>query len=152
MDLKFSFGGASPASDDAPSGIPLPFSTAPTSTSSVLELHLSRVADESGSDLISCEAVSGDGVSYARAERSSAGIGLSAAVRSALARVGPELPEALLGSVTAIVASLDGDEAEVFSELGLTVDPAAKPPALVTEALQARTGVAAGTPIRFGEH
>ncbi|WP_010157479.1 hypothetical protein, partial [Leucobacter chromiiresistens] len=68
MDLKFSFGGASPDHhhDDggAPSGIPLPFTTkTPGSTSSELEATVRR----EGAQLVG-EVVTGDGVTYARAE------------------------------------------------------------------------------------
>lgn len=121
----------------------------------MLELRVTRGAgtgtgtDGDGSVLV-CEALSGDGVSYARAEREfTESAGLAAAVRSVLSRVGPEMPEPLLGSVTGVVLSLGGGEAEALAELGLAVDEAQDPPAAVNEALQARTGVAAGTPIRI---
>jgi hypothetical protein len=61
------------------------------------------------------------------------------------------LPEPLLGSVTGITLALDGAEAAVLAELHLaltqSLDPAA-PISAVDDALQARTGIAAGTPIR----
>ena len=146
MDLKFTFGGASPDQHDhggAPSGIPLPFAgiaSAPASASSVLEVHVTRLGET-----VIAEARSGDGVSYARAERAGADhspAGLAAAARSAIARAGAELGEPLVQSVSAVVVDLGEDSDEVLRELGLDpADPA------VTEALQARTGITAGTPI-----
>ena len=58
-----------------------------------------------------------------------------------------ELPEPLLGSVTAVVLDLGGREAEALEGLGLTVSLASSQLSTVDEALQARTGLAAGTPI-----
>lgn len=155
MDLKFSFGGATPDSGGAPLGSVIPLSAAASSNSSVLRLRVSR--DVSGSpagspesNTLICDALSGDGVSYARIEREVAETEhLAAGVRSALARVGPELPEALLGSVTEVVLALGGDETAVLTELGIAVNIDQDPPALVDEPLQARTGIAAGTPVRF---
>ncbi|MBO1900878.1 hypothetical protein J4H92_02810 [Leucobacter weissii] len=159
MSLKFTFGGASPephdhsdrGADGAPSGIPLPFVGAsggpPVSTSSTLELRVTR----EGGELV-CVALSGDGVDYARASkrlRVPGPSGLAAAARSVIARAGAELPEPLLGAVTAIVLSLDGAESAVLAELNLSIDRAGSPPATVDHALQSRTGIAAGTPIRF---
>lgn len=153
MDLKFSFGGASPDHDHsghgsggAPSGVPLPFAGAtpvPLSTSSTLELRVSL-----GEAAVVCEALSGDGVSYARAEKASGDrspAALAAAVRSALARTGAELPEPLIGSVTDVTLALGGAEDAVLAELGLGGAPSA-----VDAALQARTGIAVGTPMRIG--
>lgn len=151
MDLKFTFGGASPDQHDhgdAPSGIPLPFAVSTAglgSTSSVLELH----ATVSGDELVT-EALSGDGVSYAQAavplaDRTPSAV--AAALRSGLSRAGAELDDPLRGSVTAVrlagaLAALGLDAAALLAELGC--DPAA--PA-ITEALQARTGLTVGTPI-----
>jgi hypothetical protein len=101
-----------------------------------------------------CEAISGDGVSYARAEKSvqdpASPAGIAAAVRSALARAGAELPEQLLGSVTGVRLDLDDREGEVLAELGIPVASGTDPLAAVDEALQARTGIAAGTLIHVG--
>ena len=150
MDLKFSFGGASPDHNDhgdAPSGIPLPFAGAtstPSSASSVLEMRVSRAEGA-----VIAEALSGDGVSYARATRSTTDTspaGIAAAARSAIARAGAELGDPLLNSVSAIVLALDEASSAVLNELDL--DPAS---AQVNESLQARTGIAVGTPIRWGE-
>lgn len=148
MDLKFSFGGASPDHHDhggAPSGIPLPFAGAATqlaSTSSVLELHVTVAGQE-----VIAEALSGDGVSYGRAVTSAVdrdSVGVAAAARSALARVGAELGDPLIGSVSAVVLDLGTLAAPVLAELGVEAPGEAR----VTEALQARTGVAQGTPVR----
>lgn len=153
MDLKFTFGAANP----------LPLATSGTGTggtggsgaSSASTLDL-RVTLESGQPAVAvCEGLSGDGVAYARAEKAvqdpASASELAAAVRSVLARVGAELPEPLIDSVTGIVLALGGAEAEVLARLGITAsaspDPSA-PIAAVDEALQARTGVAAGVPIR----
>lgn len=154
MELKFTFSGASAdrhdqhAHEGAPSGIPLPFAgasgAAPLSTSSVLEFLVSLTPTD---DEIICEALSGDGVQYARAQKPLAGASLSSAVRSVLARAGAELPERLIESVTAVKLALGGRETEVLTELGLTVSPATPVLAQVDAALQARTGIAAGTPI-----
>lgn len=168
MDLKFTFSGSAHdrSSDDhahdghghggagSGPGIPLPFAGATNSgsASSTLELRVSLV-DAAGT--MACEAFSGDGVSYARAEkavRDRDPAALAAAARSVLARCGAELPEPLLGSVTEVSLTLGGAEAAVLAELGLGLaphpDPAA-PVSSVDDALQARTGIAAGTPIRI---
>ena len=160
MDLKFSFGNSSKPSQSshdtshdhaehsagAAGGIPLPFAGAssgtPLSSSSVLELRVSL-----GDGELVCEALSGDGVGYARAAIGAEDRPLAAAVRSVLARAGAELPEPLRGSVTAVVLDLGGREAEALEGLGLTVSLASSQLSTVDEALQARTGLAAGTPI-----
>ncbi|QZY51741.1 hypothetical protein [Leucobacter tenebrionis] len=159
MDLKFTFNGGSQASEHshdshagASGGIPLPFSTVPSASSSVLELQV-RLADES----VIAEALSGDGVNYssAQVERESGSgeepIALGKAVRSALARAVAGLEGPLSEAVTALVLDLRGAEAEVLRSLGVAVDETADPRAVVDEALQRRIGVAAGTPIRFGD-
>lgn len=144
MDLKFSFGAANP----------LPFSTEgagaasqPGAGAGVLELRVSMTTD--GTEMV-CEGVSGDGVSYARAHRAIAAddaSSLAAALRSVLARGGAELPEPLLNSVSAVVLDLAGREAEVLAELGLTASTGTQL-CTVDEALQSRTGITAGTPVR----
>ncbi|QIK64336.1 hypothetical protein G7068_14830 [Leucobacter viscericola] len=150
MDLKFSFGGASPdhshdGPGEAPSGIPLPFSVAPASTSSVLEVQV-RCTDSA----VFAEALSGDGVTYGRAEVDEADRdprALARAAQSAVARVVAELEGPLAESVTAIVLQLNGAESRIIEELGFEAaqDPAL---ALTSEAFQRRTGVALGTPVR----
>lgn len=151
MDLKFTFGGASPdhghaAYDrgDAPSGIPLPFSTTPlTSSSSVLELRVRRA-----SAALVAEAVSGDGVVYCDAEvpvASEDPAALARAARSALSRAVAGLEGPLAESVSAVVLDLGDAGAGVLSELGI----AAADPATVDAALQRRIGVSAGTAIRL---
>jgi hypothetical protein len=152
MDLKFSFGGASPdhhndGHGEAPSGIPLPFSAAPASTSSVLEIHVRRT--ESG---VTAEAVSGDGVTYGRAEIEAVVRDpehLARTTQSAVARVVAELEGPLAGSVTAVVLQLDGSEQQVVNALAFEAapDPAL---AVTSEAFQRRTGVASGTVVRAG--
>lgn len=148
MDLKFSFGGASPDHHDhgdAPSGIPLPFAGAATSlssTSTVLEVRVTLAGDA-----VVAEALSGDGVSYAKAARSTVDhspAGLAAATRSAIARAGAELGDPLVGSVSAIVLSLGEQTDGVQRELGLDAANFA-----VNASLQARTGISTGTPIRL---
>lgn len=150
MDLKFSFGGASPdhhhdGQGEAPSGVPLPFSVAPVSNSSVLEVHVR--CTESG---VTAEAVSGDGVTYGRAEVALAARdprALSRAAQSAVARVVAELEGPLADAVTAVVLQLDGSEQHVVDALGFEAapDPAL---AVTSEAFQRRTGVASGTVVR----
>ena len=173
MDLKFTFGASNPlplATEGAGSA------SAPGSASSTLELRVSldtagRATDSaaggaaggagsaegggSAGGSVVCEALSGDGVSYARAEkalRDRSPAGVAAAVRSALARAGAELPEPLIESVTDVVLELGEHEAAVLAELGLAADPDSDPLAAIDTALQARTGIAAGTPIRRGAH
>ncbi len=160
MDLKFSFGGASAGSHDhadhsdhagqaaggAPSGIPLPFAGASqlASTSSVLELHVRLAGEE-----IVAEALSGDGVTYGRAAKPLVDRGpapVAAAARSVLARVGAELGDPLIASVTTVVLEL-GDP--VFAEQVLAALAPAAGVTTVDASLQARTGVAEGTPIRL---
>ncbi|WP_336661000.1 hypothetical protein [Leucobacter sp. USHLN153] len=153
MDLKFSFGGASPDhhhGDDggAPSGIPLPFTTvASGSTSTVLEAQVRREGD-----LVIGEVVTGDGVTYARAEvplaqtDAPSNAALAKSTRSALARSVAALEGPLAESVTAVVVSLGDVSREVVKALGITDLEASA----VSDALQARIGVAAGTPIRLG--
>ena len=145
MDLKFTFGGASPDHDHggAPSGIPLPFSTAPASSSSELEL-VARLADGA----LVAEALSGDGVSYAHAETSAEDpdpAALARSARSALARAVAELEGPLSEAVTVVVLDLGAASEAVARELGL--DPAVP---VVDAALQRRIGVNAGTRVRLG--
>ncbi len=150
MDLKFSFGGASPDHhhDDggAPSGIPLPFTTVtPGSTSADLEAAVRR-----DGALVVGEVVTGDGVTYARAEVPLHGeqqdpAVLGKAARSALARAVATLEGPLAESVRTVVFSLGADSRSAVQWLGIA-DLAA--PA-VDEALQRRIGIAAGTPIRI---
>ncbi|MFA5606180.1 MAG: hypothetical protein WDA07_03170 [Leucobacter sp.] len=167
MDLKFTFGGASPDHHDhgdAPSGIPLPFSTVPSgSSSSVLEARVRLVPGA-----LVAEAVTGDGVVYASGEAPLAGSapgplsatpaatqpvvgsGLGRAVRSALSRAVAGLEGPLAESVSAIVLDLGGAEVTALQELGVDVDLSGDPVASVDETLQRRIGVSAGTPVRFG--
>lgn len=155
MDLKFSFSGGPDKHDHGdqggPSGggVPLPFAGAssgsPLSTSSVLELRVSLVEGE-----MICEGLSGDGVSYASAQKQVLGDSdgaLAAALRSVLARCGAELPEPLIASVTGVVLRLGGREPAVLRELGLAVAESGAQLASVDDGLQARTGIAVGTPI-----
>lgn len=156
MDLKFTFNGGTQASEHshdagtgAAPGIPLPFSTVPAATSSVLELH----ARLSGGAVVA-EALSGDGVSYASAEVERAAepgdaAALGKAVRSALARAVAGLEGPLSEAVTSLVLDLGGAEAEALRSIGIAVDETADPRAVVDDALQRRIGVAAGTPIAF---
>lgn len=143
MDLKFSFGASNP--------LPLSSEGAGSASSqaagaSTLELRVTLREHE-----LTCEGVSGDGVSYARASRplsdDETPETLAAALRSVLARGGAELPEPLLGSVSAVSLSLGGREAELLGALGLTVVAGSAQLSTVDDALQARTGIAAGTPI-----
>ena len=154
MDLKFSFGGASPDhhhGDDggAPSGIPLPFTTtAPGSTSTVLEALVRR----EGEQLVG-EVVTGDGVTYARAEvalRAEAAAdsnleALGKAARSALARAVATLEGPLAESVSAVVFSLGDASRAVAGAIGVSDTEAPS----VDAALQRRIGISEGTPIRF---
>lgn len=157
MDLKFTFGGASSdhGHDDAPPGVSLPFPTAQASTSSVLEI-LVRPGDAG----LVAEAVSGDGVTYARAQVACDDVvpdqdptQLALLVRSALARVVAELDGPLAMAITGVVLELGEAGSAVIVELGVDPGPNSAEPgaaaALVTEALQRRTGIASGTPVRL---
>lgn len=160
MDLKFTFGDASPLPlTDVNAGSP-----GPGQGSSRLELHVSLAEAHDGERSIVCVGRSGDGVEYARSEKPLAGTepgALAAAIRSVLARAGAELPEPLLGSVTAIAIDLTApgssvderspQDAALIDALGLSagVQAGTGTAFAVNEPLQARTGVAAGTPIRF---
>lgn len=149
MDLKFSFGGASPDhhhGDDggAPSGIPLPFTTvAPGSTSTVLDASVRR-----DGALVIGEIITGDGVTYARAEVETAadadGATLGKAVRSALARAVATLEGPLAESVTAVVVDLGPAGTNALASLGIDAEQP-----VVTDQLQSRIGIATGTPIRL---
>lgn len=160
MDLKFSFADRQPAAHDhdaagaamPPGSRALPFSTAPSATSSELILRVSRTAGSGADAPVVGEALSGDGVSYGRSEvrlRGSAGDleALSATVRSATARVVAELGDPLSSSITRLELALDGTEASVAALLSL--DPGAVPGELAraSEAFQMRTGLAVGTPV-----
>jgi hypothetical protein len=141
MDLKFSFGASNPLPLSAEGA----GSASPGPGASVLELRVTL-----GDGELVCEGLSGDGVAYASARRAVSGDGpeaLAAAVRSVLARGGAELPEPLIGSISNVAMSLDGHEIEVLYALGLTVAADSPILAQVDDALQARTGIAAGTPI-----
>lgn len=153
MDLKFSFGGASPDQHDhggAPSGIPLPFATkALASTSSVLELRARLDGDQ-----VIGEALSGDGVAYTTSRVALQGTGtapLAKATRSAISRAVAGLEAPMIESISALVLDLAGSEADVLTELGIAVDSAATPVATVDEKLQTRVGISVGTAIRFTE-
>lgn len=148
MDLKFSFGGASPdhhGHGDAPSGIPLPFpgSTAPVSHSTELDVVVRLESSPEASKVIA-EVITGDGVTYSRGE-----VGLShrdatataRATRSAAARAVAGLEGPLATAITAVKLQLP-DAAAVIDALGIAED---RPE--VTEELQTRTGIAVGTPI-----
>ncbi|QIM18244.1 hypothetical protein G7066_05505 [Leucobacter coleopterorum] len=96
------------------------------------------------------EALSGDGVTYGRAEVEESARdprALARAVQSAVARVVAELEGPLADSVTAIVLQLGGAEQHVADALGFEAaqDHAL---ALTTEAFQRRTGIASGRPVR----
>ena len=143
MDLKFTFGASNP--------LPLSAEGAGSASSLGNGMCELRVTLDSAAGLLRCEGVSGDGVAYSSAEKKLVAddtASLAAALRSVIARGGAELPEPMLGSVSAIALSLGGQEAAALGELGLMVSPGSAVLAQVDEALQARTGIAAGTPIR----
>lgn len=154
MDLKFSFGGASPDHHDhgdAPSGIPLPFTTQPAgSASSVLEVR-TRLGGTVDETTVIAEACSGDGVAYSTAEVIVSGEGsaaLSRALRSAVSRAVAGLEGPLAESISALVVDLGGAESDALAELGVHMS---QPSPVITESLQRRMGIAADTPIRFGD-
>lgn len=152
MDLKFTFNGGqqqqhSHDSEAAAPGMSLPFSVAPTSTSSVLELRVRRTEGT-----VIAEALSGDGVNYSGAEVRPKGddaAALALAARSALARSVAGLEGPLAESVTAVVLDLGGASAGVLTELVAENHAVADPDSVITESLQRRIGIAAGTPIRL---
>ncbi|QIM16289.1 hypothetical protein G7067_07385 [Leucobacter insecticola] len=154
MDLKFSFGGATPdhdhgshgeaGQDPALTGVPLPFTVTPASKSSVLEVHV-RCSDTQ----VIAEAVSGDSVTYARSEVDEAArdpAALARAVSSATARVVAGLEGPLAEAVSGVILSLGGSEQAVVVALGFGNDVASP---LTSEAFQRRTGVTSGTPVHI---
>ncbi|GAA1327704.1 hypothetical protein ACFSWE_11855 [Leucobacter albus] len=175
MDLKFTFGGASPdqhGHGDAPSGIPLPFAGAasgPVSTSNELDVFVRLVTSPEGATAIA-EVVTGDGVTYTRSEvelaraRTVGGSlpvdsgepieandieALTRAVRSAISRAVAALEGPLASAITSIEVDVPG-AAAVVAALGAGPGPVSEPrtAGVVTEALQARLGITAGTPLR----
>ena len=170
MDLKFTFGGASPDHHDhggAPSAVPLPFSTSPGSSSSILEVRArleGAAGDSSEAPVASdnpgapeapgarviADAMSGDGVAYSTAEVALTGretADVARALRSALSRAVAGLEGPLVDSITALVVDLGGAELEALAELGVDTE---LPVLVVPAALQQRIGVAENTPIRLG--
>lgn len=151
MDLKFTFGGGAAPDHhdhgDAPSGVPLPFSTQPgLSTSSVLEVRVRR-AD---AQLIG-EVVTGDGVNYTTAEVTIRGedpASLATSTRSAISRAVADLEGPLAQSIETIAIDLGGGETAVLAELG--IEAPVSDLLLTNAALQRRTGVSEGTAIRVG--
>lgn len=107
-----------------------------------------RSAGDGPDATLVAEVLSGDGVTYARAEVAMPGgedpAALARSVRSALSRAVAELDGPLAESVTAVVIDLGEAGAGILAELG--IDAAA--PA-VDSAMQRRIGIAEGTPIRL---
>lgn len=160
MDLKFSFADRQPAAHDhdaagaamPPGGRPLPFSTAPSGTSSELILRVSQASADDAAAPVVGEALSGDGVSYGRSEVRLRGAAddldaLAATVRSAAARVVAELGEPLSASITRLELALNGAEASVAALLSLDAGSGPGELARASEAFQMRTGLTAGTPV-----
>ena len=150
--MKFTFGGASPDHHDhgdAPSGIPLPFTTKSLGSSSgVLELRARLVPGT-----VIAEALSGDGVAYATAEvalRDEGSAGLARTVRSALSRAVAGLEGPMADSISALILDLGGEEQAVLAEFDIDSDASASPVAVINDALRMRIGAPSGTPIRFG--
>ena len=117
-----------------------PVSLGPASSS--LDIVLRR----SDAKLVA-EAISGDGVTYARAEvdtdTDAAPETLAKAARSAVSRAVAELEGPMSDSVTAIVVDLGTDSVALITALGINLaDP------VVDAALQRRSGIAMGTPVR----
>lgn len=146
MDLKFSFDGGRQEEhthdDGGSTVIPLPFSTAPASTSSVLDIELRRDAD-----LLVAEAVSGDGVTYARAEIDAPdddAEALARAARSAVSRAVAGLEGPLSEAVTAIKIALGPSGGAVLAALSFE---GADGEARTDDAFQRRTGIVSGTPV-----
>lgn len=150
MSLKFTFGGSNPDThdhSDTPSGATsLPLTSLQAPGSGPLEFMLALDSAQ-----VSGEARSGSGVAYATASKpvteQDAAV-FAGAIRSVLSRLEAELVEPLRGTATAIeiaIAPATGlNAAGLLSELGVDATTRA-----VGEALQARTGVSAGTPIRL---
>lgn len=159
MDLKFSFGGASPDHHDhggAPSGIPLPFAgaaTAQLSNSNVLDVVV-RIDSSGAEPLVVAEVITGDGVTYSRSEiacdpatvdpASPDIAALARASRSAISRAVAALEGPLAMSITSIELQMPAGVV-VIAELGADSGPTG---AVVSDALQARMGVNAGVPIQ----
>lgn len=143
MDLKFSFGGASPDHHDhggAPSGLSLPLTPASHASASDLVVVVSRDAEG-----VRGEVRTGAGVVYTSADVACANDdALPRAARSAAARAVAALEGPLAEQVSAIVFELGEQAPTVLAALGLDATTPA-----VDESLQSRIGVAAGTPIRI---
>ncbi|MBP1327452.1 hypothetical protein JOF28_002684 [Leucobacter exalbidus] len=143
MDLKFSFGGASPDHSDhggAPSGRSLPLT--PATSTSASDLVVVATRDASG---IRAEVRTGAGVVYTSADVACADDqALPRAARSGIARAVAGLEGPLAEQVAAIELDL-GDAAVAVVEF---FGAEASAP-VVTAALQSRIGVAAGTPIKI---
>lgn len=158
MELKFTFGGSADHSHSdeqavrATPGAQLPIvgGAAPQSGSPEMRVTLE------GSE-VRC-AVVGAGTEYASASvaaRELTPTAIASAVRSALARAHAELPDSMRGTVSAVSLELGDDSPRVLAELGATAELASGGgdggEVLVDEALQARTGLVSGTPIRLGQ-
>ena len=154
MDLKFSFNGGSSDGDahdhghatgaPAAQGIPLPFTTGPSSTSSVLEIQVRREPAA-----LVAEAVSGDGVTYARAHVADSGGVLAGTVRSAISRAVAELEGPLSEAVTGITITVGDEGPDVIATLFPTARESENGAVefVTDDAFQRRTGVSAGTPV-----
>lgn len=144
MDLKFSFGGASPDHHDhgdAPSSFKFPLTPA-TGAGSASDLGVFATRDAQG---VRAEVRTGAGVVYTSADVACADdAGVPRAVRSALSRAVAALEGPLAEQVASIVLELPGHAPAIIEALEL--DPATP---VVTDALQRRIGVAAGVPIRI---
>ncbi|MHA3724969.1 hypothetical protein ACXR2T_13950 [Leucobacter sp. HY1910] len=144
MDLKFSFGGASPDHHDhgdAPSKFSFPLTPA-SGAGSASDLEVVVTQAEAG---VRGEVRTGAGVVYTSADVACADdAALPRAARSAAARAVAALEGPLAEQVSAVVLELGSHSPAVLKALG--VDAAA--PA-VTDELRSRIGVAAGVPIRI---
>lgn len=141
MDLKFSFGGASPDHHDhgaAPSSFKFPLT--PATNASDLLVVVTREAEG-----VRGEVRTGAGVVYTSSDVACADdAALPRATRSAVARAVAALEGPLAEQVSAIVLELGEDSSAVLEALDL--DPSALQ---VTDALKTRVGVAVGVPIRI---
>lgn len=142
MDLKFSFGGASPDHSDhgdAPSSFKFPVTQVSSGGASELEV----AAHIAGAEVVA-EVRTGAGVVYTSSTVAFADdAALPRAVRSALARAVAGLEGPLAEQVSGVTLILGPSAAPVLEAWGLD---AAAP--VVDDALTSRIGVAAGTAIR----
>ena len=147
MDLKFTFAKSTPPAADGQAG-----KAANLTGSGATQLPLNSASRnlfvevlESAEDARAV-AVSGDGVNYGSAEKP-LGANPASAYRSVIARVIAEVGEPLSGSISALKLSISAYHALASAEE--FQGGAFAPDGTVSQALQLRTGLSAGTRVEL---